>query len=281
MSVAKREDITTRSVRAKLRLDALPRQRNVTQFDSGDYDPQPSRIPVRSDTLPSGLHARAATETPRSVSDSNLRHARLGTSPGPAPASPRAESPALLTPRARSPENALPPPPPPPKDADRESWISIARHHEDDDDEDREPPSPTMTIPTIPDDGHSYYRDSTGRPSFALSQYSEASKYSQSTSTLHTDWAQRQQQRLPPLPVPTPLPRGVTLPRKSLEERQREIEEKRERERREGEELLRREQEEQEARRRARAEQIKRYEEEEEHRRRQECVPCRARRTRR
>lgn len=144
MSAAKREDITTRSVRAKLRLDAQPRQRNLTQFDANDFEPQPSRIPVRADTLPNGLHARAATETPRSVSDSTLHHARTGTTPS--AASGRPESPSVRK------DDALPPPPPPPKDPDRDSWVPISSptsmHHHTDSDAYPEPPSPTTTIPS-------------------------------------------------------------------------------------------------------------------------------------
>lgn len=295
MSVSKRDDISTRAVRAKLRLDAQPRQRNITQFD-GDLEVQPSRIPVRSDTLPAanGFHPRAATETPRSVSDSTMHHARAGTSAILGGARVASPSPKSTPTRARSPANepAYDAPPPPPKDPDRDSYIrsptssilgsprARSPPHHGNGHFDLQPPSPTTSIPTIPDDGHSYYgrpsfaeSSAPGRPSFAdtrISAFSAESAYSQSTTTLAHDFAARQQQRLPPIPMPTPLPRGVTLPRKSLEERQREIEEQRKKERREAEELARREQEELEARRRARAEQQRREELEEEARRQKE-----------
>ncbi|KAH7105996.1 hypothetical protein BKA62DRAFT_826394 [Auriculariales sp. MPI-PUGE-AT-0066] len=321
MSVNKKTDISKQTVRSKLKLDALPRQRNLTQFDAPSNPElaiQPSRIPIRAESLNNGFHPRSATDipTPRSVSDTHLRTA---TSAG--PASPRdspATTPRVMSPtqtsgsrrlspvepqmysplssRSRSPVPPMLPskdvvayddvddlyaaPPPPPKDATVQqsptgSFVYIPGagypgHNPDD----MEPPSPSATIPTIPDDIHSYYRGSSyasnAPAGLRSSAYTEASHYSQSTM-MHDPPPPMPRSgslgRIPSMPV---LPRGVSLPRKSLEERQREIEEKRDRERRETAELQRQEEEEAERRRQVKLAEQRREEEEENKKRRHE-----------
>ena len=317
MSVAKKNDISRQSVRTKLKLDALPRQRNLTQFDSPNASMQdlgvlPSRIPVRAETMTNGFHPRSGTDqTPRSVSDGVAAHLRAatlnnGSPPGSSPrvlspvqpVSPQSLSPVERSPlqaRSRSAAPPAPPkdviaydddddlydaPPPPPKKAlsspitPTGSFVHIpsagqAGHGPHDG-----PPSPSMTIGTIPDDGHSYYPRSSslmpgGGPNSRMSAYTEGSHYSQDTGhPSDSPPSGFRAGRLPHVPV---LPRGAHLPRKSLEERQREIEEKRERDRLEMIELQRQEQAEMEKRKREKAEQQRREEEEENKKRRNEC----------